>query len=234
MTISCHSKAAKLNKNIDYIKNKTIFTFWTGSNPMSDQRSSCLENLRKNSGGSILLVTPSNLSSFILKNHPLHPCYEYLCETHKSDYLRTYFMHFYGGGYSDIKSPGGSWINAFEDLDHHPTAIINGYPETRPEDVGYKPYDCFYDLLLGNCSYICRPNTPFTKIWYEEMIKFIDSRGELLKKYPSTFPQDCSEKKTGYPIGWTELLGQIFHKHLMKFLPQLLYSVPRPICTNYR
>jgi len=143
-------------------------------------------------------------------------------------------MHFFGGGYSDIKSPGGSWIKAFEDLQNNPTAIVNGYPETRPEDVKYKPYDCCYDLLLGNCSYICKPQTRFTTIWYEDMLKFIESRADLLRINPSTFPQDCKQKNTGYPIGWSEMLGQIFHKHLIKFLPQVLYTVPRPVCINYR
>jgi len=71
-----------MDKNVDYIKNKTIFCFWTGSNPMSEQRIACLENLNKNSGGNVILVTPSNLSNFILYDHSLHECYKLLSETH--------------------------------------------------------------------------------------------------------------------------------------------------------
>ena len=53
------------------------------------------------------------LDKYILQEHPLHQSFNYLSETHKADYLRTYFMRFHGGGYSDIKKTSGSWIDSF-------------------------------------------------------------------------------------------------------------------------
>jgi len=68
-------------------------------------------------GCKVCCVYKDDLSKYILE-HPLHEAYEYLSETHKADYLRTYFMHFYGGGYSDIKRSSGSWLKAFDDLEN--------------------------------------------------------------------------------------------------------------------
>jgi hypothetical protein len=80
-----------------------IYVFWTGDNDMSSNRIKCLEDLKKRSEANVILVNNKNLHEYILKSNPLHPSYGYLSETHKSDYLRTYFMHFHGGGYSDVK-----------------------------------------------------------------------------------------------------------------------------------
>ena len=51
---------------------------------------------------------------------------------------------------------------------------------------------------------------------------------------PSTYPQNKKEDGNGYPIEWNEMLGRIFHKELINYLPNILYSVPRPITENYR
>jgi hypothetical protein len=50
-----------------------------------------------------------------LPEYPLHPAFKYLSYVHKSDYLRSYFMHFYGGGYADIKkySSNNNWKECF-------------------------------------------------------------------------------------------------------------------------
>ena len=84
----------------------TIYCFWTGNNEMSDNRIECLENLKNVSECNVLLITKYNLSNYILSDVPLHPAFQYLSETHKADYLRTYFMHFYGGGIKKLRGHG--------------------------------------------------------------------------------------------------------------------------------
>ena len=91
-----------LKENMDN-KENNIYIFWTGDNEMSENRKKSIENLKNTCECNIILVTPLNLKSYILSSQPLHEAYQYLSYTHKSDYLRTYFMHFIGGGYSDIK-----------------------------------------------------------------------------------------------------------------------------------
>jgi len=221
----------------DYIESNTIVCFWTGTNPMSEARRKCYESMcTVFSDCTLLLITPSNLASYILPEYPLHEAYQYLSETHKADYLRTYFMHFYGGGYSDIKQPSRSWRQAFEDMRNNPTMVLNGYHE---EDEGCIAGDAsvkqFWKQLAGNGCYIVRPRTAFTTQWYTTMIQLLDTKLEVLKLNPSTHPQCCATNTTNkYPIEWNEMLGRIFHKISCAYVDKFLHTVPRFIRTLYR
>ena len=114
---------------MDNLLNKNIFCCWTGSNSLTPNRVYNLNQLRAVSKCNITFITKDNLHEYILNEHPFHPGYEYLSETHKADYLRTYLMHFLGGGYSDIKQTTGTWINAFKSLYNSDKWAI-GYKES--------------------------------------------------------------------------------------------------------
>lgn len=89
--------------------------------------------------------------------------------------------------------------------------------------------------LIGNCAYICKPNTAFTNEWYNEMISLLDKKLDKLKKFPATFPQDCAERSPGkYPIEWNEMLGRIFHRLIYKYKDHVMNSLPPIKITNYR
>ena len=119
-------------------------------------------NTLKKTNLNIILITPSDINNYILKNHKLHKGYKYLSLTHKADYLRCYFMRFYGGGYSDIKKTNKSWIPSIK--------LLNDVPfNTRKNiyGIGYKevgkhgvPTICpdivknNWHKLIGNCAYI--------------------------------------------------------------------------------
>jgi len=215
-----------------------IYCFWTGTNELTENRKICLEQFQKTCGGNVILVTASNLHEYILKDHPLHPAYEYLSETHKADYLRTYFMHFYGGGYTDIKKTTGSWVNAFNELMADDNKWICGYPETNG-GVAYLPLIDRWKELIGNSAYICKPQTSLTFEWYNEMISLMDLKLEKLKKYPAKCPQDHKPDVTsvnyqGYPIEWNEMLGRIFHKVSFKYRENTLNILPACIHRDYR
>jgi hypothetical protein len=218
------------SSNID----KKIYCFWTGTNEMSTDRKACLDNLREVAGYKIVLVTPDNMNRYILPDHPLHEAFQYLSETHKADYLRTYFMHFYGGGYSDIKKTPSSWKKAFKDIENNSRMYINGCRERGPEDIAAPGLEKHYSKLVANCAYIVRPNTPFTKKWYSSMMTLLDSKLDELRLHPATYPQDKREDGNGYPIEWNEMLGRIFHRILMEYLPNIGYTLPYPITVNYR
>ena len=141
----------------------TIFCFWTGDNLMSENRLDCIKNLEQLSECKIILVKKDDIEKYILKDHPLHPAFKYLSETHKADYLRTYFMHFHGGGYSDIKKTTGSWVSAFEKLINS-DKLINGYREVKG-GVAYEPFANDWSKIVGNCAYICKPRTHLTTEW---------------------------------------------------------------------
>jgi len=212
--------------------NRNIYVFWTGNNPMSKNRQNCLNELIKVSQCNVILVTPEILNKYILDEHPLHPSFNYLSETHKADYLRTYFMRFHGGGYSDIKKTTGSWVESFEILEKSDKWII-GYKEIEG-GVAFSPLTYKWKELLGNGAYICKPNTLFVIEWYNEMIKLMDQKYSELKKNPATFPQDKKELNNGYPIEWNEMLGRIFHKILYSYKDKSLNTLPISIFNSYR
>ena len=215
-----------------YLKSYIIFCFWTENNEMSENRKSHLQSLVQNSNCNVILITPLNLDKYILKEHPLHPAYQYLSATHKSDYLRTYFMNFYGGRYSDIKGTRDSWKTHFNDL-LNSNKWVCGYPEVNG-GVAYNPLIHKWSELVGNGCYICKPNTPFTNEWYNEMIELLDKKMELLKENPATNTRDCFEISKKYPIEWNEMLGRIFHKYNYKYKEYFSNELPMCICENYR
>jgi hypothetical protein len=212
---------------------KVIYTFWTNDTEITENRKNSLEQLELMCDCQVVLVTKDNLHEYILSSEPLHPAYKYLSETHRSDYLRTYFMKFHGGGYSDIKKTTGSWLKGFEELEAS-DKWINGYTELE-KGVVHEPVKSFYKELLGNCAYICKPNTPLTNEWYADMISLLDAKLEKLRLYPSTFPQDCAHLSNGkYPIGWGEMLGDIFHRVSYKYKDKLMNTLPTSIFQGYR
>lgn len=218
------------------LRDRTIFIFWTGTNEMSFRRVHCINALKEQTGCNICLVTVDNLHEYILDEYPLHPAYPYLSETHKCDYLRTYFMHHYGGGYSDIKIPNGSWLKAFEEMDKNENIWINGYPESEPAAIAYKPAADLWQKLPGNGAYIIRKQTAFTKEWVEKQSAVLDEKYEALKANPSTQPDCCIEYVPGttYPLHWNELLGRIFHEVAAKHTEKILLSIPVPDFNFYR
>ena len=215
--------------------NYNIYVFWTGDNEMSENRLKALDCIKLNSQCNVILINQKNLANYILPNNPLHPSYEYLSFTHRSDYLRTYFMNFYGGGYCDIKNiPNISWKNCFDELFNNDNYWINGYTEVH-NGVNYESLKDKYSELIGNGAYICKPDTALTNEWYSSMISLLDDRLPKLIKFPATFPQDCYEASNGkYPLKWVEMLGDIFHPVCYKYKHKLLHNLPSPLFDNYR
>jgi FkbM family methyltransferase len=215
---------------------RKINCFWTGTNPLTDNRLRCIHNmnLTVGTGVSVTLITQTNLEEYIIPGHPLHPAYKYLSETHRADYLRTYFMHFYGGGYADIKEQGGSWSTAFDMINNNPNIWISGYPEIGPNGIAYSPVCDDWRRLVGNCAYICRPNTPLTREWYTCMMSILDDKLSELQLHPAQSPSDCRETGSGYPIEWNEMLGRIFHRISHQYMDHINQAVPTPFFTNYR
>ena len=208
---------------IYYKMRKLIYTFWTGDNEMSPLRKLALVGLIQNSHTPVVLVTPKNLHNYTDK--PLHKSYQYLSDTHKADYLRTHFMHYHGGGYSDIKQATGSWLPYFDKLQASDRYIC-GYKE-------FPEFSKWTGGIIGNCAYICKPNTEFTNEWYNSMISLLDTKYDMLKKHPGLHPQQPHNPE-GYPIGWEEMLGDIFHRVCQNHKAKLMDELPEVVAENYR
>lgn len=211
---------------------RTVFCFWTGANSFTQKRMECMIQLDKTISSEVKLIGIKKLDNYILDAYPLHEAYQYLSDVHKADYLRMYFMHFYGGGYTDIKKQTDTWEKPFDIIINNKHLYGVGYPEIEG-GVACKEFEHYYNLLIGNGAYIFRPYTEFTKKWYDKVHKLLDNNLERLKKYPAIEPRDCKEKRPEYPIEWNEMLGRIFHKLNYEFKEKFSRDLKPPIFNNY-
>lgn len=206
---------------------EVIYTFWTGDNPLTPNRKKGLDSLKKYSRVKVQLITPDNLPDYIKKEHPLHPAYEYLSLVHKSDYLRGYFMYYYGGGYADIKKYSKSWQAPFKKLNTSPDKWALGYQELGawgvPKIKGKlgKDLKLNYLYLFGNVSFIYKPQSPIAKEWLTEVEKRLDEYLSKLQKDPA---KDFFGKNKNYPIPWSFILGQVMQPLLLKYYDRILFS----------
>ena len=231
----------------------SLYIFWTGNNPITPNRELHIQRMKEICGCEVVLVTPENLSSFILPEHPLHPAYRYLSFTHRSDYLRCYFMHFYGGGYSDIKRIDFNWQPFLRELEGDETLWAIGYPEQSPTDIAlgayrYNELTKSLDKVMGLTSFIFKPGTPLTSAWLEQTEHTLDRYCRRLKRHPAKCPQDFRYKRprlgfsrfvsprkgSSYPLEWSQILGDILHPLSYENSDKIRLCLPRVNTIAYR
>ncbi|WP_165356975.1 glycosyltransferase [Nocardioides zhouii] len=198
-----------------------VYLFWTGSNPLTPARELGVSSIRShNPDLDVVVVTPDNLPDFVVEGHPLHPAYENLSLNHRSDYLRAYFMHHHGGGYSDVKQTDHCWRAGLERLNSTPELWLIGYPEVSSSSCGGRDARLGPDIrrhfasLIGCATYFVRPGTPFTAEWLRELDRRLDYYADEIAITPGSTWGD----NQGYPIAWIELGSDVFHPLQLKYL----------------
>ena len=231
--------------NFDGVASNTVFCMWTGSNGMSEQRIVSLWSILNNIHCPLVFLNRDSLWKWERPDSKFHPAFEFLSETHKSDYLRCYLMHHYGGGYTDLKMTTTSWESAFEKL-RNSGKLGLGYTEIGPNGVAPIVGElgdrlrADFSKLIGLCSFIFKKGTPLTRIWYQQTTMLLDSKLEALRKNPARHPQDklgaSFEDGTlsEYPLRWTQLLGDIFHPVIYEFNTEIIHDNIAPLFYGYR
>lgn len=198
-----------------------LWVLWTGDNPLTERRAASVAEMRKHSRMQVNLVTPKNLPS-ILQSYllpSLHPAYEYLTTTHRSDYLRLFLMYHVGGAYSDIKPSKTDWREKLDQLNGDPTksflsqrvkggsVITPTLPEARHSKKTWENM-----TTLG--AFIARPKCPFVSKMLSRVNSILTEKLDRLKKFPGGFARNVRFVKgdKGYPMGWHEILGDVGHK----------------------
>lgn len=208
-----------------------IYCFWTGTNPLTKNREECLKSIIDiQTAANVILVTPENLERFV--SEPLHKAFKHLSLTHKSDYLRCYFMYHYGGGYSDIKKHTVSWKNVYVALQNNSSAQCVGYEEIEGGAANTVPAYLWKELI-GNCAYIFKPKTQIALEWLTQLHSKLDVLYEDLRLNPPLHARDRLEYGGKYPIPWTGILGDIFHPLVYKYRKYVLNYLPPPLFNNY-
>ena len=202
------NNSESFNKQIDNKKiEKIIYIFWTGNNPLTKNRKDGIITLKNITGVDIRVINTHNLKDYILKDYPLHPGYRYLSRIHKSDYLRCYFMHHYGGGYSDIKKQTGSWVKYFDKINSNPNIWMIGVgglnPPSKSFDIAFpEEYNSkqrsilksYHSQMVSVSFFICRPRTTFTYEWYNLLNQRLDYYYNELKRHPAIFSRESKDR----------------------------------------
>jgi hypothetical protein len=196
-----------------------IYCWWLNEEEMSSNRKKSLDNLKETTGCEIVFIDNKTLSNYILPEYPLHEGYAFLSEIQKGDYLKCYFMHHYGGGYTDIKQTTGSWVNLFDALYSNDNIYCIGYKEKSPNDIAIlekctlDPKESKYcrshtlsqdgsrwdsseikqnwSSLIGNGAFICKKNTPLTLDWWQGLNEKMDGYLTKLKANPAQWGRDA-------------------------------------------
>ena len=237
--------------------NDIIFGMWTGDNPMNDNRQRGWASFAV-TGLKPVLVTSANLDEWIAPGCPLHPAYPLLSLLHRADYLRAYFMFHHGGGYSDIKEHGGSWVEAVEAVKRSPRLIAAGYREIRGGTglpsaslVNGRPFllgrpvapwqasvvtyamRAARPLMMGNGAYFFKPRTRLARRWLDAIHQRLDILHPLLVKNPAREIREYVGGPSGYPVPWGFMHGDVLSLLSMLYIGRIALTLPRPSFEDY-
>lgn len=203
---------------------RRVFALWTGDNDLTPNRQAALDALRTQEGVEVVLVSPDNLDDWWSEAHPPHPAYKHLSLVHRSDYLRCYLMHHYGGAYCDLKRGYGSLSACIARLDASPSHWILGYPELSSQHVAVAPGHLgqalrrHHGVLIGNGAFVVRAGTQLTAEWLTEVERRLDVFAPDLARHPGNVMGD----NPGYPVPWGDLLGAVLQPLSLKHRDRLL------------
>jgi hypothetical protein len=215
---------------------KTLYIFWTEANELTPRRKNNLQIIKDRCGVELKFLQDKEIYEYELPEHKFHEAYQYLSATAKSDYLRSYFMNFYGGAYCDIKRAEWNWSPYFDQLDQSNQWIM-GYNVSCDIDIAVDLNDPEYRImkdswqkLIGAGAMICKPSTPLTEHWFKIMSDVLDQKLDLLKQNPAKHVRDKLGWVTnsGYPLRWAEIGPETFMKSCFKFKDKLKYNLPCP------
>ncbi len=230
--------------SFDGVQSNTIFCMWAGTNPMSSQRIQALWSIYNNTRCPVVYINHQSLRDWEKPEHPYHPAFEYLSDTHKSDYMRCYLMHHYGGGWADIKHTSADWRPHFKTL-RISNALAIGYQEIADGIPHLKgplgdKLRANYKENIGLCAFIFKRSSLITQDWYTQLHKKLDGLFHELQKFPATHPQDEPQKKldeqaiSSYPISWAGILGEIFHPIIYSNKHRVKQAPLEPLFHSYR
>ena len=220
-------------------RSRRLWLVWAGANALSDNRLASLDALhRTHSDLDITLITPENVHGYEVDGHPLHSAYPHLSAVHRSDYLRAYLLHHYGGAYSDIKFVGAGLAEAVDRTQSEVGPMLVGYPEIDSDLVDNlhgpvgRDVRRNYRRIVGMGAMAAQPRTPFTAEWLAEVERRLDYYSTLLTAFPA---QDAYGATGGYAVTWIGIGADVFQPLQLKYLERV-EARPEltPILRDYR
>jgi len=230
-----------------------VFVFWFGGQPMPRIRQDILHEIRE-SGLDVILITDDDVSDWVLPHAPLQPAFWLLTPIQRSDYFRAYLMHHYGGAYSDIKRPEGSWLPGLQLLADDPNLWAVGYSAARWQvtTCGIEPLPRYqpwrlrwyryrwlqlnHNKILGGSGFAFKPGTELTRLWLEGVQERVRIKTAALEANPGRWAKErFGDINDGiaskYPVPWLHIAADVLHplsyrfrRHIARALPALSYE----------
>ena len=214
-----------------------LWTIWLGGTP-TPARQTSLDALAAQPDVEVMIVRQSR--SVELPEHPFHPAFDHLTSVHKSDYLRAYLMHHYGGAYIDVKPMRQSIRPLIDQLNGSGENLALGYAEITSEYAAHPHHELraalrrHYRALMGPSMFIFKPQSPFTAEWMRELHARLDYLADPLAEADAA-NADPYATPAAYPIWWTEILGDILHPLSLKYRDSVVLTpAAQPVLQNYR
>ncbi len=239
------------HEHLDAFDRRIIFCIWFGKNLMPVNRAAALLSIIHNANCPIVFLHNQNFKNWELQNHPFHPAFEFLTDTHKADYLRIYIAYHFGGGYTDVKFTFKDWNEKFDQLNQSDKYCL-AYSETddtgpclnlveklHPESVSELRRN--FQRFPGTSAFIFKKQTPFAADILNMMHLLLDKHSTNLRLFPGQNPQEYRNKlmpdgtQSRYPLDWVELLGDNFHYlAYLTYQEKILFSDIKPSAMYYR
>lgn len=232
--------------NIEYINEvpKVVFIFWFSNKDyipeFTMRRFNALQSLIQNIKVPVIIITKENYKYFELHQNPYNKSFEYLSGNHKSDYLRSYFLYHYGGGYHDIKWREKSWDQEWDKFKDKNTWII-GRRETKSDNIGYGEGQDWvkekYENLITMGWVIMRKQNKYIETLLNKINDILNNKYELLKENPAPNERcgiglNCENSL--YPLRWLEIMGEISHPLQLDYTEHIEYTLPDIMYKTYK
>jgi hypothetical protein len=232
--------------NINYVNNvpKVVFVCWFGSftkysKLMPPNRLNAFKSLVNNINVPVILITDFNYKYFEVDTDPVHEMFKYLSGNHKSDYMRSYLLHHYGGGYHDIKQRSLGWENEWDkdNWTDDNNIWIYGRQENKESAIGYQPgmkhIQKEFAKLATMGWVICRPRTEYTRELLQNLNSKLDECKDKLILYPAQNPGGYYANNPfdnanidSYPLRWLEMMGEFSHLLMLKYQSHIKFGLP--------
>ena len=224
-----------------------VWCYWEGP-PMTGNRRLSFEYLQAHIQVPICLITPDNLHHFIVEGHPLPRAFNQLSIVHRSDYIRAYLLHHYGGGWHDIKATEVSYEKVWEEFRNDAIWIVGkreiakGAAKIYNADGDFVPDH--YQKLIAVPSWVGRPQTSLSADLLSGIEAIIEQNADTLFMYPAKHPREkrissrnpikrlftiikfkYQKRSIHYPLDWT-LFGNVFHPAILKYHQHVSFKLP--------